>query len=524
MNDKILITNRSALETKYGAGFEKIDKALDKLVRADAARGITTKIIAVDSAKEMQAVKGKPVTKPEEARQNKAAVDAIYRKFAPDYLVLVGSVDIIPHLALRNPLYNPRKPDDDPDKFAFGDIPYACEAPYSNDPKDFIGPTRVLGRLPDITAQSDPKYLVDLLDVAAKWKSGDARDYLQYFGITAEVWKDSTATSLQNTFGSDSDLQVCPPKGPKWTPQLLKKLSHFINCHGAASSPIFYGQPRGQEKYPDAHRATWIDGRIRAGTIVAAECCYGAELYDPKPVGNRQTGICSTYLANKAYGFFGSTTIAYGPEEGNGSADLISQFFLQRVIAGSSLGRAALEARQRFAQSATPLAPEDIKTLAQFILLGDPSIHPVSAPQPHEAVGLGRNMRKIVSPQGMVLEQRAADRLRLFTRGLSIAETQSVAAPRRGKTVASSLTRTLKAIAEQEGLTEPDILSFNIEGPQQPAKTKAMRSFAERISAPSAFHVAIGRIRKEAPITRIILIVAKEEDGEIVSIRKLHSR
>jgi hypothetical protein len=523
MNEKILITNNGALQRKYGGDFGKIGNALNKLVTADAARGITTKIIAVDSAQQMQAINGSPVTNFADARQNKDAVDAIYRKFVPDYLVLIGSVDIIPHQALRNPLYNPKKPDDDPDEFAFGDIPYASEAPYSRDPKDFIGPTRVLGRIPDITARSDPKYVVDLLDVAAKWNSRDAHDYLQYLGITADVWKKSTATSLQNTFGSDSDLQICPPKGPKWTTPLLSRLSHFINCHGAASSPVFYGQPKGQEKYPDAHLATWINGRIRAGTIVAAECCYGAELYDPQPVAHHQIGICSTYLANGAYGFFGSTTIAYGPEEGNGSADLISQFFLQRIIAGSSLGRAALEARQRFAQSATPLSPEGVKTLAQFILLGDPSIHPVLAPNPHETVELVRRTRKIASPAAMILEERAAERRRLFTRGLSITETQSVAATRRRKSAPPSLAQILKAIAGKEGLTTTSILSFDIEHPQVATK-KALFSLAERISAPSAFHVAIGRICKEAPVTRIILIVAKEEGGKIVSVRKLHSR
>src|SRR5580692_156824 len=50
---------------------------------------------------------------------------------------------------------------------------------------------------------------------------------------------------------------------------------------------LFYGQPLGQAVYPDAHLATWIDGRVSAGTVVAAECCYGAELYDPAPRESR---------------------------------------------------------------------------------------------------------------------------------------------------------------------------------------------------------------------------------------------
>ena len=111
--------------------------------------------------------------------------------------------------------------------------------------------------------------------------------------------------------------------------------------------------------------------------MVAAECCYGAELYDPA-VADGHAGICNTYLAEGAYGFFGSSTIAYGPPEGNGQADLICQYFLERVLPGASLGRAALEARQRFVRAGTRCSiRSDLKTLAQFSLLGDPSIHPV---------------------------------------------------------------------------------------------------------------------------------------------------
>src|SRR5687768_17306118 len=98
-------------------------------------------------------------------------------------------------------------------------------------------------------------------------------------------------------------------------------------------------------------------------------------------------GICSAYLAGKAYAFFGSSTIAYGPADTNDNADLICQFFLRRVVTGASVGRAALEARQQFAQQTGELSPADLKTLAQFNLLGDPSVTPVaaSAPPPHSA-------------------------------------------------------------------------------------------------------------------------------------------
>jgi hypothetical protein len=89
----------------------------------------------------MKEVGGRPVSSAGDYKQNKAAVDKVYQARQPEYLMLLGATEVIPQQDLRNPLYS----GDDPDQFAWGDIQYACKAPYNNDPKNFIGPTRVLG-------------------------------------------------------------------------------------------------------------------------------------------------------------------------------------------------------------------------------------------------------------------------------------------------------------------------------------------------------------------------------------------
>ncbi len=65
-----------------------------------------------------------------------------------------------------------------------------------------------------------------------------------------------------------------------------------------------------------------IDGMISNGTVVAAECCYGSQLYNSFAVGT-DIPICQSYLMQGAYAFWGSSTIAYGLEVGTGAADLI---------------------------------------------------------------------------------------------------------------------------------------------------------------------------------------------------------
>ena len=183
-------------------------------------------------------------------------------------------------------------------KKAPGDIPYACEAPYSRNPAKFIGPTRVVGRVPDLTNVGDPAYLVGVLKAAAGWNSRPQADYAAYFGLTAAVWHGSTVKSLNAIFGNATALKDAPPSGPDWTRPQLAPLSHFINCHGANARPEFFGEGGGQQ--PVSMTTETIGGKIAAGTVATAECCYGGQLYDPADYDDTP-GICSTYLGDGAH-------------------------------------------------------------------------------------------------------------------------------------------------------------------------------------------------------------------------------
>ena len=520
MNDKVIVTNITALKSKYGVpGLGKIRAAVKALIAADKARGFRTRLIALDSASEMKKVNGAEVTDPTSARQYKVAIDAIYTALTPDYLMILGAIDVVPHQDLNNPVYGT----DDPDKYAYGDVPYACEAPYSQQPEKFIGPTRVVGRLPDLTAGTDPAYLSGLLETAANWKSLPPEDYVGCFAVSAAVWKGSTALTVQKLFGSTEDLALSPEQGPRWEATSLGLRSHFINCHGAPADSHFYGQ-QGQN-FPIAHDAAWIAGKITEGTIVAVECCYGGELYDPNLLSDRQPGICNTYLAAKAYGYLGSSTIAYGPPDGNGAADLLCQYFLKRVLAGSSLGRATLEARQEFAQSGPDLDPVDLKTLAQFSLFGDPSIHPVAVPTPHISIAgaMPKGMPATAAPIA-----RSERRRQLLTKGLFIGATQSVARKAPHTTAAGSVLATLRRLAADANITEPKILSFSIQAGAAPSGALAKRALTAamaKLPAPSGFHVVTGtKLYTNMPIAQITALVAKEIDGKIVSYREMNSR
>jgi hypothetical protein len=510
MVDKLILTNRSVLQVKYGTGLGKIDVALTALIAADKVRGLATKVVALDDAVQMKAL-GAPVVKdPSDPAQNKNAIDGIYNASAPDYLVLLGAIDVVPHQDVRNPVYSP--PDDD-DKYAFGDLPYACDKPFSREPADFTGPTRVVGRIPDLNGGTDPAYLVDLVSAAGSWTSRPRSQYELPFGITAWVWRGSTGLSLKNLFGSDRDLRTIPADGPSWPATYFSRRSHFINCHGAPMDFHFYGQ-KGND-YPPSLDATLIAGKVAQGTVVAAECCYGAQLYAPKKVKG-QAGISSTYLAGGAYGFFGSSTIAYGPEKGNGSADLICQFFLKHILHGASLGRAALQARQDFVRSTATLDPTDLKTLAQFSLLGDPSITPVATPAPPVAPALHAKAFAVTAA-------RVDRRRNLALSGLALSQTVSATRKTTTAKPGPNVKKALGSLMKAEGLKSVPILSFEVTTPHFPKTFRFMatKGFA-KAAAPSTsrIHVVVGKRTKES-IPNGIALVVREEQDRIVSVRKL---
>lgn len=500
--DKLVVTHGAALRRQYGAtGYRNILKALNGLVKADARRKLATRVVCLDEAADM-APFGPPV--PAEgatARDVKKAIDALCKTASPHYLLLLGGPAIVPMVPLKNPAYGP---DADPDETVPSDLPYACAAAYGTDASRFLGPTRVVGRLPDMPGAKVPSLLLQLIRAAARAQPRPRDDYAAAFGLTTEAWRASTDLSLRNTFGNGS-VALCSPKlGPAWKAAQLAPRMHFINCHGASDSPEYYGQSADLKDFPIAHRSNALKGKVAAGTVVAAECCYGAQLYAPSPADPRLP-IALAYLADGASGFFGSTTIAYGPSEGNGAADLVCQYFLQQVLNGASLGRAVLEARQKFAGGKTHLDPYDLKTLAQFYLLGDPSLHLV-APSAHALTRTKAFKQAFAGTADRTV--RGLRREKLARDGTFLGRALPKLVPTQA-TLPKALAGTLRQMAGQSGLSAAEgMLHYEIDGTP-----------GRRIHV---VHKALPAAGRAGP--RIVALVMTEEEGQLLHVRRLHSR
>ena len=508
MDDKIIVSNRAALTAKYGsAGVQKIKQAVTALIAADATRGIKSRLVYLDDAVSMKSFKGKAVTDPTDARQNKEAIDAIFKAGDPDYLMILGAPDVVPHQDMTNPTF---VPNDDPDKFAYGDLPYACDTPYSRDIATFKGPTRVVGRLPDLTRKASangkaisPAHLISLLGFAEKFKSRDVAEYGKFFGLSTHSWRKSTELSLSNTFGNHAALTIAPPSGPTHPAARTAPLAHFINCHGGLADPNFYGEKGNSQ--PISLTSDGIAKKIKTGTVAAVECCYGAELYDSVTL-ELPLPICQRYLIQGAYGYFGSSTIAYGPAEGNGAADLITQYFLLAVLGGASVGRAALMARQQFVAQTGELDPVDLKTLAQFSLLGDPAVVPAVLPSPTSVP------KGVDSDQGE-RQSRHQRRAKLRAVGQMLQESKPTASKKaRAVRKSETVRKALRNIAKEAGIgTKREFMAFDVKTPRG-ARPKGSKA----VPAASHYYVAVYRPKEEYPS---IAAVAKEVSGRIVGYR-----
>ena len=373
--DKIIITNRSALQNKYGsAGFKKIQTAVKHLIAADKKRNLSSLLVFVDDPSTMKKARGKAIKDVTDPEQYKNAIDRLFNYYKPDYIMLLGATDIIPHCRFRIPI-----PDDD-DPFVPSDVPYACEAPFSRNAGDFIAPGRVLGRLPDITGINDPTYLVSLIQNSINWKPLKSTAYKDYFSLSVKWWQKSTQVSLKNIFQDNKKLKLAPPAEGPYTKTDLRPMMHFLNCHGGLRTSELYGQPNEKSNsFPVCFESNMMDKKISYGTVAATECCYGGLLYNPNRPNKIHLPIANSYLKNNAIAFVGSTTAAYGPSDSQGGADYIAQYFLIAIQkGGASAGRAFLEAQQRFVEKGdVKMDPTDLKTIIQFLLLGDPSITPI---------------------------------------------------------------------------------------------------------------------------------------------------
>jgi len=391
---KLSVTVRSNLARKYDAvGLTKIDAAVKRWIAADKKRWIDTIHVAVDDAVAMKALGTKPIEGRATAQKVKRAIDALWPRVSPEYLVLFGAYDVVPYFVVANPSYDSSG---DTDATVRTDNPYACSQPYrTSSINTYLVPDRVVGRIADAPGESDPIWFLDYLATATDWASQPRKTYTGAYAICCDEWSGAGVECVQVIGEPVTRLMISPPEDDTsaLAQSRLGARLHMIKCHGAQLDPNFYGQKG--NSFPVSLSSASLRKKVSQGTVAGAMCCYGAQVFSPVDEAVRPVGawpIASTYLRGGGYGFAGSTEIAWvgGPQKA--CADWIVTGYLKSILGGASQGRALLESKQDFmrwlAQQGSALGRDDEKTLIEYVLLGDPAIQPVGV-QPAVRAGVG---------------------------------------------------------------------------------------------------------------------------------------
>lgn len=391
---QVILSSRIGLQRRLGAdGFAAVDRRLQHYAAALRRRGVAAHVCYADDAASLQL--GDGISAP--AAQGEAgALRDVLRALSGSLaergrelgaVMLVGGDEIVPFHRLPNPI-----PDDD--------VVVLSDNPYASDDPGYLVPQRIVSRLPEGDG-GDPALLFAQLDRLTAYhygsrpaprlsrtalslpglrqlRSASAPEMLSA-GYCAEIWQE-TSRAVLDAFAPAARLNSSPPLDAASfdTRTLLGRRLLYMNLHGAAGLPNFYGQPDAvwpgaASRLPIALRPDQLDAEIVDGALLLSEACYGAEL-----AGRTiQSSIPLRALAGGALAVVGATVNAYGslatPLIG---ADLLFQRMLAQLARGAPIGRALHQARVEFAQEMYRrqgfLDDVDIKTLIEFVLLGDP--------------------------------------------------------------------------------------------------------------------------------------------------------
>src|SRR5437764_9942938 len=227
---KLSVTVKHKLEHKYDrASLTKIKTAIEDWIEADSKkRYIETVHVAVDDAAEMDNVWRDYFPKKRYVRPGsgkitplkvKRAIDDLWKRLRPKYLVLFGGDDIVPMFRVPNPTkyWNPGQSAADWDRMLPTDNPYASSKPF--DPQDidsYLVPDRVIGRIPDMKRslkkrKGDPAWIVEYLETAKSWKPRSPRFYKKTYAICTSESSSAGRECMEFISKPVSDLFISPP-------------------------------------------------------------------------------------------------------------------------------------------------------------------------------------------------------------------------------------------------------------------------------------------------------------------------
>ena len=341
----IIYTNLSLLAKKLNTSISSLISVIENFIESASNRGIgyTLKDVS-DSFSTVGSVEN-----------HIRIIKSTVQELKPKYLFILGSSNVIPSIIWEN------KASD-----------CGSDADVSSD----------LPRLPNIDFEN---YFANLKEGCGKIET------ISTFAESAEVWVEETI-DIYSHIKSGPNVHTSPEHTTETTKSTISSSGNsnlfLFNLHGSDQTEYWYGQRGGS--YPEAVAPDTFDGLAKP-YFLAVEACYGA-VYEDREIDK---SILLSSLSRKCISFLGSSRIAFGTPRAPGScADVICGEYLKNLKEGMSAGDALGKARNRLMEDD---AAEEIKTLAEFSLYGDPSARMFGEPKPTKTSLFSKNTTQAFS-------------------------------------------------------------------------------------------------------------------------------
>ncbi len=373
--DKLIITNKSAINAKYGIQSEIVLAKILKLVEIELAKGMSTMLVYLDEIDKIGLPK---VTNKDDCKQNKDAIDALFNHYKPEAVVLLGSDDIVPFQRLNDPLPSATMPEP-----VYSDLPYACDTPYSMEISSYILPVRRVTRLPDVNGpltQYGLEAFIKTLYYAGSWASSNYNLYEDWWNVctTQRTVAMYATRDYFKKHGVNFNIFQSPPYGPKWDEGIYAKMVHHHILHGCKGRNILYGESNtNPTTYPEAVKGELLYEKVRQGMVLLERACYGAQLYNPRSLENMP--LANIYLSSGAASMIGSTVTTYSRSTDMHYSDYIVSMFMEEILNGNDISSALLAARHnlRLKFSTEINNPVFQKIFAEYVVYGNSDVRPV---------------------------------------------------------------------------------------------------------------------------------------------------
>lgn len=389
----IILTNVSTLASQLCVPTSEVEKVIRSYIAAAKERGVEYCVLLLDKNSVRFGISERNNIKRMEdiVEQLRQVIDVA----RPKYLFILGNEDIVEVATWENEA-DTRSHDCDVDSdFAYSVLD--TTSPWEGQDFNLNEALRV-GRLP--TSNGDFEGFQQYFENAADGIG--SFDEIKAYGLSAKVWEDESQFEFEHfRNAADNSIETSPEiVADDTTSELAENEANilFFNLHGSSEGKAWYGQ-EGWD-YPEAVLPDAFY-HCTVPYFLGVEACYGARYIGLSP----EESIVKTAMRNRCLAFLGSSRIAMGASDPTyrGFADIVIGDFLKHVACDETAGDAHIQGLQALIRKSKSdfgrLTPDDILTIVEFDLYGDPSV----CRGRNKNIGMAKGMFKAIggTPKGL---------------------------------------------------------------------------------------------------------------------------